>query len=105
MFGGDDNDVLTGGASENLLNGGQGNDTLVGGAGNDMLVGGAGDDLHAFDADTLGKEGVEAPLLDSMRIGKGPRIPFSQFVQLGGVWHYLTTKGDTQAGIEPVGKR
>jgi hypothetical protein len=46
------------------------------------------------------EKGTIVPLLDSMQVGKGPRIPFSQFVQIGGAWHYLTTKGDTQAATK-----
>jgi hypothetical protein len=34
-------------------------------------------------------EGTVVPLLDSMRIGKGPRLPFSEFVHLTAGWFHL----------------
>ncbi len=34
-------------------------------------------------------EGTVVPLLDSMRIGKGPRVPFSEFVHLTAGWFHL----------------
>lgn len=47
----------------------------------------------------------KAPLLDSMRIGKGPRVPFSEFVKLGGAWHYIRRLGDDKLGDYRVGVR
>ncbi|WP_342358621.1 calcium-binding protein [Terrarubrum flagellatum] len=44
LFGGSDNDVLTGGSGADLLFGQSGNDTLLGKGGADMLFGGAGND-------------------------------------------------------------
>jgi len=46
---------------------------------------------------TLGEhsgEGTTVPLLDSMRIGKGPRQPFSEFVKLAGGWFHLRRDKD-----------
>jgi hypothetical protein len=46
---------------------------------------------------TLGEhqgEGTQVPLLDSMRIGKGPRQPFSEFVKLAGGWFHLRRDKD-----------
>src|SRR5215471_12306209 len=44
LFGGADNDVLTGGSSADQLFGEAGNDTLLGKGGNDLMFGGAGND-------------------------------------------------------------
>jgi Ca2+-binding RTX toxin-like protein len=44
LFGGPDNDVLTGGSGADQLFGQAGNDTLLGKGGNDLLFGGAADD-------------------------------------------------------------
>ncbi len=38
-------------------------------------------------------EGTPAPLLDSLRIAKGPRIPFSEFVQTPTGWFHLKRTG------------
>ena len=40
-------------------------------------------------------EGTPVPLLDSMRVGKGPRMPFSEFVKLSTGWHYVQVKGES----------
>jgi hypothetical protein len=42
-----------------------------------------------------------APLLDSMRVGKGPRVPFSEFVQLAAGWHYVKIDND-KVGARPL---
>lgn len=39
-------------------------------------------------------EGTGVPMLDSMRIGKGPRQPFSEFVKLAGGWFHLRRDND-----------
>ena len=44
----------------------------------------------------------KAPLLDSMKVGKGPRVPFSEFVKVGAAWHYLHRIGDDKAGFRPL---
>ncbi len=44
----------------------------------------------------------KAPLLDSMRIGKGPRVPFSEFVKLSSVWYHLRRVGEDKAGLRPL---
>jgi hypothetical protein len=38
-------------------------------------------------------EGTVSPLLDSMRIGKGPRVPFSEFVRLASGWVHVRRAG------------
>ncbi len=46
-----------------------------------------------FKVYTFGQPGgTVVPLLDSMRIGKGPRVPFSEFAQIGGKWWHLGPK-------------
>ena len=45
-----------------------------------MTLGGHAEADGKFSAST------ETPLLDSMRIGKGPRVPFSEFAFVGGAW-------------------
>lgn len=41
------------------------------------------------------------PLFDSMQIGKGPRMPFSEFVLLGGSWQFLRMPSDGKVGLRP----
>jgi len=36
-----------------------------------------------------------------MRVGKGPRQPFSEFVQIGGGWHYIHRSGE-KLGMKPL---
>lgn len=50
---------------------------------------------------TLGQpeEGVIVPLLDSMQIGKGPRVPFSEFVHLPTGWFHLRPPADGKIGL------
>jgi hypothetical protein len=47
-------------------------------------------------------DGSDAPLLDSMRIGKGPRVPFSEFVKLSTGWHYIRRDGNEVLGVRPL---
>jgi hypothetical protein len=42
-------------------------------------------------------DGTSVPLLDSMRLGKGPRMPFSEFVKLSGGWFHLRRVQETVA--------
>ena len=49
LFGGDQNDTLTGGTQSDRLYGGEGNDTLSGGLGSDRIVGDLGNDALRFD--------------------------------------------------------
>ena len=47
--------------------------------------------------------GIDMPRLDSMRVGKGPRVPFSEFVQVGGSWFWLhRQKPKTEGNIAPA---
>lgn len=54
-----------------------------------------------FKMHTLGKE-TAAPLLDSMRVGKGPRVPFSEFVKAGPSWFWIHRTADNQFGLRPL---
>jgi hypothetical protein len=47
-------------------------------------------------------EGTIAPLFDSLRIGKGPRMPHSQFVKLATGWHHLKRVGDQDLVLRPL---
>ncbi|MFK7742859.1 MAG: hypothetical protein AB8H80_21285 [Planctomycetota bacterium] len=47
-------------------------------------------------------EGVLAPLIDSMRIGKGKRVPYSQFVKLEAGWFYQKITGGSEVSIWPL---
>lgn len=44
---------------------------------------------------------TRAPLFDSMRIGKGPRQPFSEFVHLAAGWQLVRRNGD-RIGVRPL---
>ncbi|GAB4158095.1 MAG: hypothetical protein Fur0037_25740 [Planctomycetota bacterium] len=70
------------------------------GNGNPMDENPRKDELKLY---TLGdpEQGQIVPLLDSMRIGKGPRVPFSQFVQLDGAWKHLRVPADGKIGLRP----
>ena len=46
-------------------------------------------------------KGTPVPLLDSMRVGKGPRQPYSEFVKLTTGWHYVQANADT-FGMRPL---
>lgn len=62
LFGGAEDDVITGGTGNDDLRGGAGDDTISGGGGNDTLVGHAGDDTLNGDAgdDVFPCEGTDA---------------------------------------------
>ncbi|MFY9342906.1 MAG: hypothetical protein WAT39_10480 [Planctomycetota bacterium] len=47
-------------------------------------------------------EGTPAPLLDSMRVGKGPRQPFSEFVKLATGWVHLKKHNGDELGLRPL---
>lgn len=47
-------------------------------------------------------DGTPVPLFDSMRVGKGPRVPYSQFVQLSTGWHYLEIGTGTDVAVRPL---
>ncbi|MCB9877077.1 MAG: hypothetical protein H6835_05690 [Planctomycetes bacterium] len=49
-----------------------------------------------------GGNGVAAPLLDSMRLGKGPRVPFSAFVKLASGWHHMELKARDSVSLRPL---
>lgn len=51
--------------------------------------------------DPLG-EGEIVPLFDSMQIGKGSRVPQSQFVKLESGWHHLDLPSGVEAQIKPL---
>ena len=58
-----------------------------------------------FKVHTLGDhsgEGTAVPLLDSMRVGKGPRVPFSEFVKLASGWVHLRRDGNATVGVRPL---
>ncbi|GDY02139.1 hypothetical protein LBMAG49_14680 [Planctomycetota bacterium] len=55
-----------------------------------------------FPMHTLGVATREAPLLDSMRIGKGPRVPFSEFVYVGGAWRFVHRISELKLGTRPL---
>jgi hypothetical protein len=46
--------------------------------------------------------GTVVPLMDSMRVGKGPRVPFSQFVKLSTGWHFLKKEDGDQVAVQPL---
>ena len=56
VYGGADNDVLTGGNGDDDIHGGTGNDTLMGGAGDDTINGDEGDDTINAGADADGAD-------------------------------------------------
>ncbi|MBL8728831.1 MAG: hypothetical protein JNM25_10400 [Planctomycetes bacterium] len=47
-------------------------------------------------------EGTMVPLLDSMRIGKGPRVPFSEFVHLSTGWFHLRRGAGDELVLRPL---
>ncbi len=51
---------------------------------------------------SLGEEKSEAPLLDSMRVGKADRMPFSEFVKVGDAWYYVTRTPSNKLGVRPL---
>jgi pterin-4a-carbinolamine dehydratase len=51
---------------------------------------------HDLDKPTL------APLLDSMRVGKGPRVPFSEFVKLASGWVHMKKHNGDEVGVRAL---
>ena len=49
-----------------------------------------------------GGEGVVVPLFDSMKVGKGKRVPFSSFVKLAAGWHYQEIASGVDVAIRPL---
>lgn len=47
-------------------------------------------------------EGVIVPLFDSMKVGKGKRMPYSQFVKLAAGWHYMESASGTDIALRPL---
>jgi hypothetical protein len=47
-------------------------------------------------------EGTPAPHLDSMRIGKGPRVPFSEFVRLADGWFHMAAGTGSSVVLRPL---
>lgn len=48
------------------------------------------------------EKGTVIPLLDSMRVGKGPRQPFSEFVKLTTGWMHLRKNAGDEIGVRPL---
>lgn len=46
--------------------------------------------------------GVLVPMFDSMKIGKGKRVPYSQFVKLAAGWHYMEIAGGADVAVRPL---
>lgn len=46
--------------------------------------------------------GILVPLFDSMKVGKGKRIPYSQFVKLAAGWHYIEIAGGADVAVRPL---
>ncbi len=46
--------------------------------------------------------GTPTPLLDSMRVGKGPRMPHSEFVKLSTGWVHLKKGAGDDVGVRPL---
>ncbi|MBZ0150601.1 MAG: hypothetical protein K8J09_03645 [Planctomycetes bacterium] len=47
-------------------------------------------------------EGTGVPKLDSMRVGKGPRVPFSEFVKLSTGWSHIKRGAGEDLGMRPL---
>ena len=47
-------------------------------------------------------EGVVVPLFDSMKVGKGKRVPFSSFVKLAAGWHYQEIASGADVAVRPL---
>ena len=43
-----------------------------------------------------------APLFDSMRVGKGPRVPFSEFVKLSTGWNHVRKQNGDELAVRPL---
>lgn len=57
-----------------------------------------------YKVNTLGQhdtEGTPVPLLDSMRVGKGPRMPYSEFVKLSTGWVHMKKGNGDEIGVRP----
>lgn len=46
--------------------------------------------------------GLTVPLFDSMKVGKGKRVPYSQFVKLAAGWHYMEIASGADVAIRPL---
>ena len=57
-----------------------------------------------FKSYTLGQpaDGTVVPLIDSMRVGKGPRVPYSEFVKLSTGWHHMKKANGDSIGLRPL---
>ncbi|HEX6813828.1 MAG TPA: hypothetical protein VF384_19560 [Planctomycetota bacterium] len=47
-------------------------------------------------------EGTMVPLFDSMKIGKGPRVPYSEFLHLPTGWFHVRKSGAEDIGLRPL---
>ncbi|MEO6596969.1 MAG: hypothetical protein ABIP94_19660, partial [Planctomycetota bacterium] len=57
-----------------------------------------------FRVHTLGVhdgDGTTVPLLDSMRLGKGPRVPYSEFLHLPTGWFHMKKNNGDEVGLRP----
>ncbi len=48
------------------------------------------------------EQGTVVPMFDSMRIGKGPRQPYSEFIKLPTGWHYMKKANGDEVGLRPL---
>jgi hypothetical protein len=46
--------------------------------------------------------GAVVPLFDSMKIGKGKRVPYSEFVKLANGWHYMEIASGADVALRPL---
>jgi len=46
--------------------------------------------------------GLLVPLFDSMKVGKGKRVPYSQFVKLASGWHYMEINSGADVAVRPL---
>ena len=47
-------------------------------------------------------DGIAVPLMDSMRVGKGARMPYSEFVKLGDAWWHQKASGEGKSSFRPL---
>jgi hypothetical protein len=47
-------------------------------------------------------QGALVPMFDSMKIGKGKRVPYSQFAKLASGWHHLEISGGADIAVRPL---
>ena len=47
-------------------------------------------------------DGALVPMFDSMKIGKGKRVPYSQFAKLASGWHYIEIAGGADVAVRPL---